>query len=157
MQDDIFAIWQLTGLVLLWCLAVSEILSFCIIYCVSTLSLHIESTNWIGFILTCILWEICNAIHPATTTVCTDQPILSTIMGAKLHGIQINNDIDLISWGFISVLVVFHFALWLVACDTGPFQSRLLFGLWLSRYLHYNQLTRLPEGLLDATTQLQNL
>ena len=59
----------------------------------------------------------------------------------------------------ISFIVVFylHVELQLIACDTGPIQSTLLFGLSFSRSLRGNQLTRLPEGLLNATTQLQEL
>jgi len=72
---------------------------------------------------------------------------------------QIKTNIDQTPRGCISFLVVFclHVALQLVASDTGSFQSSLLFGLSFSRSLHGNQLTRLPEGLLNATTQLQQL
>jgi len=92
--------------------------------------------------------QVFECYHTAATTVChhrlTNSVVYtygSTCMEYKLF------------------LVVFylHVALQLIACDTGPFHFSLLFGLSFSRSLYGNQLTRLPEGLLNATTQLQHL
>jgi len=93
-------------------------------------------------------------------SVTTDRPILwYTPMRVLAWHANYNCDIHKTPWGCISFLVVFYLrvTLLLIACDTGPFQSSLLFGLSFSRYLRDNQLTRLPEGLLNATTQLEVL
>ena len=75
-----------------------------------------------------------------------------------LHGMETNCDTDQTPWGCISFLAFYlHIALQLIASNTSPFQSRLLFGLSFFRSLLGNQLTRLPEGLLNATTKLQEL
>ena len=84
--------------------------------------------------------------------VTADQPFLwYTPMGVLAWHEYYNCDIAQTPWGCISFLVVFwlHVALQLIAIDSGPFQSSLLFGLSFSRNLNGNQLTRLPEGLWE--------
>ena len=107
----------------------------------------------------CHIFECC---HTATTTVCHHRPTNSvvytyesTCMVCKLqHAIFIRPHEAVLA---SQQLFCSYVALQLIASDTRPFQSSLLFGLSFSRNLRDNQLTRLPEGLLNATTQLQEL